>query len=344
MTPWIVLTPDPAGYRDGQNLYRFYAGPNGVDVLGLNAKDPSKWLTLAAKILKKEVTDEEAIVRRLYHGKTPAHWELRGLNVMIGDSRIVNDGWKKISKMPEYAGKFVRFTQDSVPDFTDFLVKYSKEVIVNGVKKVDEISSQVTIKMQKSSDADFKEAFKELSRRTGKTIEELEQKGTHVWHHGPFNPADGSFTMQYIPIDVHKAVGHTGGRAQARALAVALVASSSAWLSGCEIVAPNSLDAAVLNKGLLEKYHAAERDAIALLLVDNPNTFGIKNVTRFLWGGSEYNAAFPESKKAQEARSIAVKKRLADFDATFGGNDPNPFSWIYMNSDDEILKELNCNK
>jgi hypothetical protein len=29
------LTPDPAGYRDGQNLYRFYAGPNGVDVLGL---------------------------------------------------------------------------------------------------------------------------------------------------------------------------------------------------------------------------------------------------------------------------------------------------------------------
>jgi|GEM_PF-6340344 len=28
------LTPDPAGYRDGQNLYRFYAGPNGVDVLG----------------------------------------------------------------------------------------------------------------------------------------------------------------------------------------------------------------------------------------------------------------------------------------------------------------------
>jgi hypothetical protein len=31
------LTPDPAGYRDGQNLYRFYAGPNGVDVLGLDA-------------------------------------------------------------------------------------------------------------------------------------------------------------------------------------------------------------------------------------------------------------------------------------------------------------------
>jgi|GEM_PF-4887643 len=30
------LTPDPAGYRDGQNLYRFYAGPNGVDVLGLD--------------------------------------------------------------------------------------------------------------------------------------------------------------------------------------------------------------------------------------------------------------------------------------------------------------------
>ena len=33
------LTPDPAGYRDGQNLYRFYAGPNGVDVLGLNISD-----------------------------------------------------------------------------------------------------------------------------------------------------------------------------------------------------------------------------------------------------------------------------------------------------------------
>lgn len=32
------LTPDPAGYRDGQNLYRFYAGPNGVDVLGLAEK------------------------------------------------------------------------------------------------------------------------------------------------------------------------------------------------------------------------------------------------------------------------------------------------------------------
>jgi RHS repeat-associated protein len=30
------LTVDPAGYRDGQNLYRFYAGPNGVDVLGLD--------------------------------------------------------------------------------------------------------------------------------------------------------------------------------------------------------------------------------------------------------------------------------------------------------------------
>lgn len=30
------LTPDPAGYRDGQNLYRFYAGPNGVDPLGLS--------------------------------------------------------------------------------------------------------------------------------------------------------------------------------------------------------------------------------------------------------------------------------------------------------------------
>jgi len=33
------LTPDPAGYRDGQNLYRFYAGPNGVDVLGLDLTD-----------------------------------------------------------------------------------------------------------------------------------------------------------------------------------------------------------------------------------------------------------------------------------------------------------------
>jgi len=35
------LTPDPAGYRDGQNLYRFYAGPNGVDVLGLDLKGQS---------------------------------------------------------------------------------------------------------------------------------------------------------------------------------------------------------------------------------------------------------------------------------------------------------------
>jgi len=41
------LTPDPAGYRDGQNLYRFYAGPNGVDVLGLDWDDkyryPVEW-------------------------------------------------------------------------------------------------------------------------------------------------------------------------------------------------------------------------------------------------------------------------------------------------------------
>ncbi|MFH1024680.1 MAG: RHS repeat-associated core domain-containing protein [Planctomycetota bacterium] len=29
------LTPDPAGYRDGQNLYAYYPGPNGVDPLGL---------------------------------------------------------------------------------------------------------------------------------------------------------------------------------------------------------------------------------------------------------------------------------------------------------------------
>ena len=29
------LTPDPAGYVDGMNLYRYYAGVNGVDVLGL---------------------------------------------------------------------------------------------------------------------------------------------------------------------------------------------------------------------------------------------------------------------------------------------------------------------
>lgn len=28
------LTPDPAGYVDGQNLYRFYGGPNSVDPLG----------------------------------------------------------------------------------------------------------------------------------------------------------------------------------------------------------------------------------------------------------------------------------------------------------------------
>ncbi|MFH1023788.1 MAG: RHS repeat-associated core domain-containing protein [Planctomycetota bacterium] len=35
------LTPDPAGYRDGQNLYAYYPGPNGVDVLGLSGKD---WL------------------------------------------------------------------------------------------------------------------------------------------------------------------------------------------------------------------------------------------------------------------------------------------------------------
>jgi len=37
------LTPDPAGYRDGQNLYRFYAGPNGVDVLGLENLGKNKW-------------------------------------------------------------------------------------------------------------------------------------------------------------------------------------------------------------------------------------------------------------------------------------------------------------
>ncbi|MFH1023652.1 MAG: DUF2235 domain-containing protein [Planctomycetota bacterium] len=29
------LTPDPAGYVDGQNLYAYYPGPNGVDPLGL---------------------------------------------------------------------------------------------------------------------------------------------------------------------------------------------------------------------------------------------------------------------------------------------------------------------
>jgi RHS repeat-associated protein len=28
------LTPDPAGYMNGMNLYRFYGGPNGVDPLG----------------------------------------------------------------------------------------------------------------------------------------------------------------------------------------------------------------------------------------------------------------------------------------------------------------------
>jgi RHS repeat-associated protein len=34
------LTPDPAGYQDGQNLYCYYPNVNGVDVLGLAAYDP----------------------------------------------------------------------------------------------------------------------------------------------------------------------------------------------------------------------------------------------------------------------------------------------------------------
>jgi len=41
------LTPDPAGYRDGQNLYRFYAGPNGVDVLGLDEKSARHHIEIA---------------------------------------------------------------------------------------------------------------------------------------------------------------------------------------------------------------------------------------------------------------------------------------------------------
>jgi|GEM_PF-4887630 len=45
------LTPDPAGYQDGQNLYRFYSGPNGVDVLGL--ADLAGHVSLGLSLLKK---------------------------------------------------------------------------------------------------------------------------------------------------------------------------------------------------------------------------------------------------------------------------------------------------
>ena len=40
------LTPDPAGYVDGMNLYRYYAGVNGVDPLGLDVapNNPGTWV------------------------------------------------------------------------------------------------------------------------------------------------------------------------------------------------------------------------------------------------------------------------------------------------------------
>jgi RHS repeat-associated protein len=40
------LTPDPAGYKDGQNLYAYYPNVNGVDLLGLNGPDDPEWAHL----------------------------------------------------------------------------------------------------------------------------------------------------------------------------------------------------------------------------------------------------------------------------------------------------------
>ncbi|MFH1022185.1 MAG: RHS repeat-associated core domain-containing protein [Planctomycetota bacterium] len=51
------LTPDPAGYRDGQNLYAYYPGPNGVDVLGDRGEKLWKW---------KEQTETTPIIGRFY--------------------------------------------------------------------------------------------------------------------------------------------------------------------------------------------------------------------------------------------------------------------------------------
>ena len=54
------LTPDPAGYRDGQNLYRFYAGPNGVDVLGLDlVGEDGKNVTTVELLKLRRTLDED---------------------------------------------------------------------------------------------------------------------------------------------------------------------------------------------------------------------------------------------------------------------------------------------
>jgi len=57
------LTPDPAGYRDGQNLYRFYAGPNGVDPLGLMDEDTVRHAVTSALATKGEVLSRLARIK-----------------------------------------------------------------------------------------------------------------------------------------------------------------------------------------------------------------------------------------------------------------------------------------
>ena len=68
------LTPDPAGYVDGMNLYRYYAGVNGVDVLGLAEIMKGDWGSLPRtwgelwRNLKEEREKVNKDIRSLFGG------------------------------------------------------------------------------------------------------------------------------------------------------------------------------------------------------------------------------------------------------------------------------------